>query len=63
MQKQTTDKIKAFQRPHDQITIKSFVGLCNCYRSFVPNFAELAVPLNKLLRKGTNFDWREKCEE
>ena len=38
-QKQTTDKIKAFKRPHNQKTIKSFLGLCNDYRAFVPNFA------------------------
>ena len=63
MQKQPTGKIKAFKRPHDQKTIKSFLDLCNYYRSSVPNFAELAVPLNKLLRKGTYFDWTEKCEE
>ena len=62
-QKQTTEKIKAFKRPHDQKTIKSFLGLCNYYRTFVPNFAELAVPLNKLLRKGIHFEWSEKCEE
>ena len=62
-QKQTTDQIKAFKRLHDQKTVKSFLGLCNYYRSFVPNFAELAVPMNKLLRKGISFDWTDKCEE
>ena len=62
-QKQTTDKIKAFKRPHDQKTVKSFLGLCNYYQSFAPNFAELAVPMNKLLGKGISFDWNDKCEE
>ena len=31
--------------------------------AFVPNFAELAVSMNKLLRKGISFDWTDKCEE
>ena len=55
--------LKAFKRPHDQKTIKSFLGLCTYYGAFVPNFAELAVPLNKLLIKGIHFDWSEECEE
>ena len=29
----------------------------------MPNFAELAVSLNKLLRKGTHFDLSEECKE
>ena len=62
-QKQTTDKIKVFKRPHDQKTVKSFLGLCKYYQSFVPNFTELVVPMNKLLRKGISFDWTDKCEE
>ena len=31
--------------------------------SFVPNFAALAGPLNKLLRKDIPFEWNRKCEE
>ena len=62
-QAQTTEKIKAFKRPHNVKTIKSFLGLCNYYRSFVPNFAALATPLNKLLRKGIPFEWEKEQEE
>lgn len=29
----------------------SFLGLCNAYRHFAPNFAKLASPLNKKLKK------------
>ena len=31
-QKVTTEKITAFNRPHNVKTIKSFLGLCNYYR-------------------------------
>lgn len=31
--------------------ICSFLGLCNVYRQFVPEFSKLAVLLNKKLRK------------
>ena len=62
-QKVTTEKITAFNRPHNVKTIKSFLGLCNYYRPFVPNFADLAKPLNRLLKKEIPFEWAEVCEE
>ena len=62
-QKVTTEKITAFNRPHNVKTIKSFLGLCNYYRPFVPNFADLAKPLNRLLKKEIPFEWSEVCEE
>ena len=49
MQQETVQKVQAFNRPHSQKTVKSFLGLCNYYRAFVPNFAAIANPLNKLL--------------
>ena len=62
-QQDTIQKVQAFNRPHNQKTVKSFLGLCNYYRSFVPNFAAIANPLNKLLRKDIPFEWTDKCEE
>ena len=62
-QKVTTEKITAFNRPHNVKTIKSFPGLCNYYRPFVPNFADLAKPMNRLLKKEIPFEWTEACEE
>ena len=38
--------------PTTQTGIRSFLGLCNVYRRFVPNYAHVAAPLNKLLKKG-----------
>ena len=62
-QQKTVQKVQSFNRPHSQKTVKSFLGLCNYCRSFVPNFAAVAGPLNKLLRKDIPFEWNEKCEE
>ena len=56
-------KVQEFGRPHNKETLQSFQGLCNYYNKFVGNYATLAVPLNKLLRKGAPFVWSEECEQ
>ena len=61
-QQETVQKVQTFNRPHSQKTVKSFLGLCNYYSSFIPNFAKLAGPLYKLLKKDIPFDWTEDCE-
>ena len=50
-QPQIIERVKAFRKPHNVKTVKSFLGLCNYYREFIPGFAETSVPLNELLRK------------
>ena len=39
--------------PRDQSELRSFLGLCNVNRLFIPQFAETAAPLNVLLKKGS----------
>ena len=38
--------------PQTQTKLRSFLGLCNVYRRFVPHYAKIAHPLNQLLKKG-----------
>ena len=46
------EAVKRFKEPATQTELQSFLGLCNVYRRFVPNFARTAAPLNAFLRKG-----------
>lgn len=49
--------ITEFPTPRNVKHLKAFLGLCNYERRFVERFAELTVPLLKLLKKGTYWRW------
>lgn len=58
-------KIEAVERypiPHDKEATKRFVAFANYYRRFIPNFAAITQPLNKLTRKRVEFNWTSECE-
>lgn len=48
--------------PRNVTDIRSFLGLCSYYRRFVPNFADIASPLHRLLEAGQCFVWDSKCQ-
>lgn len=48
----TTEAIEGLKPPTTVTGIRSFLGLCNVFRRFVPNFARISSPLNAKLRKG-----------
>lgn len=39
----------------------SIVAFANYYRKHIENFAKMCSPLNKLTRKGVDFQWTELC--
>ena len=58
-----TDAVRTFPVPKTQTGVRSFLGLANYYRRFIKGFAQIAAPLNNLLRDNTPFEWTDSCQE
>uniref|UniRef100_A0A5S6QK48 RNA-directed DNA polymerase n=1 Tax=Trichuris muris TaxID=70415 RepID=A0A5S6QK48_TRIMR len=43
--------------------LRQFLGLASYYRKFVKNFATIAAPLHRLLRKDSKWVWNQDCEQ
>ena len=57
-----THAVRTFPVPKTQRDVRSFLGLANCYRRFVPNFSKIASPLHRLLQKESKFEWTDPCQ-
>ena len=56
-------KIQVFKKltkPEDMAELRSFLGLATYLGDFMPNLADLVDPLQKLLRKGQNWEWSDE---
>lgn len=58
------DKVAAVKQWAPPTTVKgvqSFLGFCNFYRKFVPEYSRVAKPLTNLTKKAVPFQWDEHC--
>ena len=60
---ETVSRILNIQIPKTKKEVRSVLGLCNFYRKFIPNFANITDPLTKLIKKGepNKIKWSEEC--
>lgn len=59
----TDEKIKALRdapAPKNITELKSYLGMLNFYRKFLPSLSTVLEPLNKLLRSKVDWIWKEK---
>ncbi|XP_045541509.1 uncharacterized protein LOC106718281 [Papilio machaon] len=60
------DKIKTIQNyptPTNVDEVRRFVAMCNYYRKFINNFADITNCLNKLCKKNVKYEWTEQCDK
>jgi len=57
------DIINNYPIPQTADEVKRFVAFCNYYRRFIPHFASLTLPLNKLIKKNAQFVWSAECQQ
>ena len=52
LQSDNVKKIQEAPRPKTKTQVRSFLGLTGYYRNFIPNYANIAMPLTDLTKKG-----------
>ena len=61
--KEKIQAIERCQKPTCLSDVRSFLGLTNYYRRFVPMFSTIASPLHKLIKINSKFEWNQQAEE
>ena len=59
-------KVEAIDKapqPRSVQQLRSYLGLLNYYRKFLPNLASIVKPLNDLLHKGQKWVWTPECTQ
>ena len=57
------DALKNAAHPADIKSVRSFVGLTNYLKRFIPNYSTLTCPLRTLTKKNSDFVWTSDCEK
>lgn len=57
------DCINKYPTPTNVTELQRYLGMCNYYRKFIRNYAQIAKPLYNLLRKEVTFVWNSACTE
>ena len=54
--------ILEWPEPRKVKDIQSFLGFANFYRRFISDYSKITVPLTRLTRKGTPWDFSDACQ-
>jgi len=63
MEKEKVDRVLSWPEPRNMKDIRKFLGLANYYRRFIKNFAQVARPMNVLMRKDVKWQWEEEQQK
>ena len=62
MEEAKVSVVKEWLTPQNVKDVRSFLGLANYYRMFIPQFGKIAAPLTNLTRKDIDFQWTDTEE-
>jgi len=54
--------INEWRSPTSVSAVHSFMGFCNFYRKFIPDFSNIVQPLISLTKKNAAWQWLLDCE-
>ena len=63
MEEAKVSAVRDWPTPQNVKDVRSFLGLANYYRMFIPQFGKIAAPLTNLTRKDIDFQWTDIEEQ
>jgi len=63
MEKEKVNGVLSWPEPKNVKDIRKFLGLTNYYRRFIKDFAQVARPINVLMRKDVKWQWGVEQQE
>jgi len=57
IEKEKVDRVLSWPEPRNMKDVRKFLGLTNYYRGFIKDFAQVARPMNMLMRKDVKWRW------
>ena len=62
-QQEKVDGVLSWPEPKNMKDVRKFLGLANYYKKFIKNFAQVARPINVLMRKDVKWQWKQEQQK
>ena len=56
------EKVTSWEPPRNVRGVRAFLGLTGYYRTYIPNYGDIAEPLVRLTDARTQFHWNSECQ-
>ena len=63
MEKEKVQGVIEWPVPRSVKDVQKFLGLANCYKQFVKDFAKIAKLLHEMMRKENKWNWGERQQK
>ena len=60
MEKEKVNEVLSWLEPRNTKDVRKFLDFTNYYRRFIKDFAQVARPINVLMRKDMKWRWKKK---